>query len=81
MDNKDEMKLTPSIDFTAPKLVDHLNTTYGSKKTGKSFTVGDIQQYLRRGFLPKSYGGQLLQIVENEQIGLKVIRLVDKKSE
>lgn len=74
-EKKPSFLLHPGQDFTTSALVDFLNEKYGGKKTGKPFTIGDIQQYIRRGFLPKSYGNCEIEVVENEQIGVKVIRV------
>ena len=62
-------------DFTPGALVDHLNNTLGTKKGGKKFTFSDVQQYIRRGFLPKAYGGNPLSWRESEEIGVRVIRV------
>jgi len=69
------LKLYEGKDFTTSKLVDYLNDKFGSKKTGKAFKIGDIQQYLRRGFLPKSYGHHPICLIESEEIGVKVVRV------
>lgn len=37
--------------FTLTSLVDHLNARY-QKPDGKKFKVGDVQGYIRRGYLP-----------------------------
>jgi len=42
--------------FTVEKLVEYLNKKHKTKDNGTPFTGGDVQQYLRRGNLPKSYG-------------------------
>ncbi len=67
--------LNSITDFTTSKLVDFLNQRYGTKKTGEHFTVGDIQQYLRRGFLPQKYGDHPIDFIENEEIGIKLVRV------
>jgi hypothetical protein len=61
--------------FTTSKLVEFLNEAYGEKKTGKPFSSNDIQQYLRRGKLPVYAGGHPIQLVENEDIGTKLIEV------
>lgn len=67
--------LNSITDFTTSRLVDFLNQRYSVKKTGEPFTTGDIQQYLRRGFLPKKYGDHPISFIENEEIGIKLIRV------
>jgi hypothetical protein len=76
MSNKrDELKLDKQKDFTTSALVDYLNKEYGSKKTGEKFKLGDVQQYLRRGFLPKNYGNHPISRIEDTDIGIKLIRV------
>jgi hypothetical protein len=70
-----KIDINEKTDFTTAALVDHLNKEFGSKETGELFTLGDVQQYLRRGFLPKKYGNNTLERIENAQVGLKLIRL------
>lgn len=70
-----EAQFNEKTDFTTSALVDYLNEKYEKKKTGKPFTLGDIQQYLRRGFLPKNYGYHPIERVQNKKIGLKLIRV------
>lgn len=67
--------LNTVTDFSSSKLVDFLNEKYSSKKSGELFTTGDIQQYLRRGFLPRPYGHHPIEIVENNDIGIRAIRV------
>lgn len=66
-------------DFTTRKLVDFLNTKYGLKKEGSKFTLGDIQQYLRRGHLPKAYGYHPIERIYSQETGLKFIRVYTNK--
>lgn len=70
-----KLVINEETDFTTTALVDHLNKTYSHKKSGSPFTLGDIQQYLRRGFLPKKYGHHPIERVENEKVGIKLIRV------
>lgn len=42
--------------ITLTSLVRHLNQSK-RKKSGKKFTIGDAQGYVRRGHLPKYLGG------------------------
>jgi len=79
MNEKHPFMLYPGMDYTTSALVDFLNEKYELKKTGKPFLLGDIQQYLRRGYLPKAYGHHPISVLENEEIGIKIIR-VDFKS-
>lgn len=74
-EQNNEITVNSSTDFTTSKLVDYLNDKYESKKTGEPFTLGDIQQYLRRGYLPKNYGHHPIQRIEDDNTGLKFIRV------
>lgn len=60
-------------DFTTVALVKFLNEKYGQKKTGKPFTLSDIQQYLRRGHLPRPYGFHPITLTYIQEIGINVI--------
>jgi hypothetical protein len=73
--SKHPFMLYPGMDFTTSALADYLNEKYKTKKTGQKFLIGDIQQYLRRGYLPRPYGHHPISIVENEQIGIKIVRV------
>lgn len=72
--------LYPETDFTTVRLVDFLNDKYQFKKTGEKFTLNDIQQYLIRGFLPKRYGHHPIARIENEEIGVKLVRVYFDKT-
>lgn len=72
--------INTDTDFTASALVDFLKEKYGSKKGGTEFTFQDIQQYMRRGYLPKAYGYHPLKRVENDQVGIKLIRVDFQKT-
>jgi len=67
--------LNEDSDFTTSALVEFLNNKYGGKKTGKPFTLGDIQQYLRRGHLPKPYGHHPISRINSDKVGIKLIRV------
>ncbi len=75
------MLLKAGKDFTTKGLKKFLNDTHGGKKTGKEFTIGDIQQYVIKGALPKEYGGHPLEVRENDEIYLKVISVDFDKPE
>ncbi len=66
-------------DYTPSKLRDLLNTQFGEKKSGKKFTNQDIYQYAKRGYLPDEYGGLILKHIDNDAMGVKVLRLFPKK--
>ena len=78
--NMSNFILNENNDFTVSKLVEFLNDKFKSKKTGSPFTTGDIHQYLRRGFLPKKYGHHPIESIENEDIGVKLVRVYFKKT-
>lgn len=69
------VELNEKTDFTTSKLAEYLNDKYGSKKSGQPFKVGDIQQYLRRGFLPKAYGHHPISLFGSDSIGVSVVRV------
>jgi len=60
--------------ITLTFLVSYLNENY-KKKTGKKFTISDVQSYIRRGHLPKYLGGNI--IVLNSEI--KCVKLYNLK--
>ena len=70
MSSDKELIINEETDYTTTALVDFLNKKYKSKKTGMRFTLGDIQQYLRRGFLPKKYGHHPIERIENKKVGM-----------
>lgn len=72
---KQELVLSKKNDFTTRALVNYLNEKHGSKVSDKSFTTGDIQQYLRRGYLPKKYGHHPIEKIEDKDTGIKIIRV------
>jgi hypothetical protein len=67
--------LKPGKDFTTIGLASFLNKKFGGKKTGKKFTIGDLQQYAMRGRLPEDYGGHPIEVSENGQIGIKILKV------
>lgn len=67
--------LTAYQDFSTSKLVSYLNDKHEGKRTGTPFTMNDIQQYIRRGKLPVRIGNHPIEVIENEEIGVKVIRV------
>jgi hypothetical protein len=77
----DDLILIPGKDFTTSRLAEFLNEKYGGKRTGTDFLIGDIQQYLRRGYLPKSYGHHPIEFIGNEEIGIKIIRVHFNKTQ
>lgn len=42
-------------------LVKWMNDNF-KKQTGKSFNVSDVQQYVRRGFIPEYLGGNTIEL-------------------
>lgn len=67
--------LVEGRDFTTKSLASFLNEKHDGKKTGKDFTSGDIQQYYLKGKLPLEYGGHPIEIIENETVGCKFLRV------
>lgn len=74
------IELVEGRDFTTTGFVNFLNEKHGGKKTGKKFTIGDLQQYIRRGRLPEEYGGHPIVTIESELIGIKVLSIDFTKS-
>ena len=70
--------LTEGKDFTMTALMDHLNKTYGKKRSGEPFNIRDVQQYIIKGKLPEIYGGEKIKKLDNSEIGIKVFRLSKK---
>ncbi len=66
------MKLDKN-EYTISSLKDFLVKKFGKKTTGKEFTIGDIHQYLIRGYLPHKYGGNTITV--KTQNGIKIITL------
>lgn len=77
---KGKVTLTPGKDFTTVGLANYLNEKHGGKKTGKKFTIGDLQQYSIRGRLPAEYGGHPIEVFENKEIGIKILTVDFEKS-
>ena len=46
---------------TTSKLAKQLNKERGCKITGEPFTQSDISNYVRRGYIPWRYGGDMLK--------------------
>lgn len=67
--------LTEGKDFTPTALMKYLNDEHGGKSSGEKFNLADIQQYERRGYLPKKYGGMTIEAIKNDKIGVKYLKL------
>jgi len=67
--------LNEETDFTITALMAYMKEKHGTKKSGKPFRNGDAQGWMLRGNIPASYGGYKLEYVENEAIGIKLIRV------
>lgn len=74
-----QFKLNPETDFTPSQLRDWLNKNYGTKDSGRPFTNSDVYMYARRMYLPEQYSGKKITVIENVEIGIKILRLTDKK--
>lgn len=72
---KKKVVLNRDTDFTPSALVRWLNDEFESKTSGREFTIRDVQQYTMRGFLPKQYGGNVIEVIEEDEIGIKVLRI------
>ena len=70
-----QIRLNKETDFTPSQLRDYLNKTFTTKVSGRPFTNSDIYQYSKRGKLPDEYGGYEIKIIEDEKIGIKVLRV------
>ena len=68
--------LNPKTDFTPKQLKEFLNNKYGTKTGGRPFTNADIYTYTKRGKLPHEYGDNVIQVIYNESIGVKILRLL-----
>ena len=79
-----EIDLKEGSDYTLTGLMNYLNKTYkhktfSDKKSKKKFILADIQQYAERGYLPDKYGGQKIEIIKSDKIGIKILRLKNKE--
>lgn len=45
---------------TLTGLVSWMNERFSCKESGSKFTVQDLQNYVRRGYIPKYLGGNLI---------------------
>lgn len=71
-----KIELDTETDFTPAALRDYLNNRFKNKATGKKFTMQDIQQYVLRGIIPPSYGGGFkVEVIESDEIGIKILRV------
>jgi hypothetical protein len=71
----EKVQLNTDTDFTLASLRDYLNERFGQKSSGKPFTIQDIQGYEAKRHIPDAYGGYEVQVLENEEIGIKLLRL------
>lgn len=79
------MRINKEIDYTFTGLCNYLNDKYGSKRidgkeTGNEFNHQDIQQYCRRGYLPKKYGGHTIEVIKDEHLGITLLRIEGLKN-
>lgn len=65
-------------DFTLTALSDHLNMTFGAKKSGTLYTAIDVQKYVTRGHLPIHLGGCVLKEMRDDDLGIKMIKIMDE---
>ncbi len=79
-ETRKKVVLNRDTDFTPSTLVKWLNEEFENKTSGNEFTIRDIQQYTIRGSLPKAYGGHSISVIEEDAIGIKVLRLKPIKS-
>jgi hypothetical protein len=77
---KKKIVLNKESDFTPSALVRWLNENYQAKSSGNQFTIRDVQQYTMRGSIPRQYGGKLIEVIEEDAIGIKILRLKSKPS-
>jgi len=52
-----------------------LNETFKQKKTGKEFLLNDVQNYIKRGYLPK-YLGNFNVVPDNSVEGVKLYKIL-----
>lgn len=64
-------------DFTLTALAEHLNSIYGSKSSGAPFTAIDVQKYVKRGHLPEYIGGNSVEEIRDDNMGIKMVRILD----
>lgn len=69
-------------EFTATQLRDKLIEVFGTKPNGKEILNNDIYQYIYRGSLPFSFGGNSINVIErSRQKGfIKKVQLGKRKT-
>lgn len=51
--------------YNLTTLTKYLNETYKKKKSGVEFRVADVQNYVRRGYLPRYLGNVTIVTLNN----------------
>lgn len=75
-----KFEIDEKTDFTPASLRDYLNEKFEGKKNGSDFNNQDIQQYTLRGRLPIEYGGHKIEVINNPEYGLKILRIKNLKN-
>lgn len=65
----EKKQLASNLNLTG--IVKFANDTWGTKKTGNPFTIGDIQQYVHKKRFPEYFGD--IEVLRNEAI--EVVKL------
>jgi hypothetical protein len=73
--HSEKVQLNPDTDFTLAALRDYLNDRWGAKESGKAFNIQDIQGYEAKRHIPDAYGGYDIEVLENDLMGIKLLRL------
>lgn len=72
---KEKLVVDKTTSFTTAKLVVFLNKVNGKNRNGKPFTTNDVQQYVRRKKLPMHAGGHPIEVVRDEDTGLRLLKV------
>ena len=67
--------LEAGVDYTLTAYANHLNMVHGNKKSDSPFTTDDVQKYAKRGKLPEYLGGNEVEEVVHEEMGIKMIKI------
>jgi len=70
----DQLVLEKGTDMTLQRFVEWLNENF-TKESGKRFSSQDVYGYIDRGNLPYHLGMYKVKIIEDAEIGVKVVRV------
>lgn len=77
----DKGTILKSGEYTPKSLLDKLVEVFSKKSNGSEFTSNDVYQYILKGKLPFSLGGNIIQIKEKIGIKTKLVEVTSKRRE